>query len=60
MVKPHGFCLACMLHCHEGHDVHELYNKLDFRCDCGNDRMPLSCHLDGSLSPASQTRPTAK
>lgn len=52
-VDPHGFCVACMLHCHEGHDVYELYSKLDFRCDCGNSRMPFSCHIDGSMGPCS-------
>ena len=51
IVEPHGFCVACMLHCHEGHDVHELYSKLDFRCDCGNSKMPLSCQIDGSYVP---------
>jgi len=35
-----------MLHCHEGHDIYELYGKVDFRCDCGNSRMPFSCKLD--------------
>ena len=49
LVEPHGFCVACMLHCHEGHVVHELYSKLDFRCDCGNGRFPLSCQIDGSM-----------
>eukprot|EP00347_Sterkiella_histriomuscorum_P020927 403335922 len=44
-LKPHGICLGCMLHCHENHDVVELYAKLDFRCDCGNGRMPFSCSL---------------
>ncbi|CDW89145.1 loc398523 partial [Stylonychia lemnae] len=45
-LKPHGFCLGCMLHCHENHEVIELYSKLDFRCDCGNGRMPFSCQLN--------------
>lgn len=44
-IKPHGFCLGCMLVCHEGHEVDELYSKLDFRCDCGNSRFPKSCDL---------------
>lgn len=44
-LKPHGFCLGCMLVCHEGHEVNELYCKLDFRCDCGNSRLPKSCEL---------------
>lgn len=44
-IKPHGFCLACMMHCHSDHEVNELYSKVDFRCDCGNSRMPFSCTL---------------
>jgi len=46
LIKPHGFCLGCMLHCHDGHEVHELYSKLDFRCDCGNSRMPFACQFE--------------
>ena len=49
VVEPHGFCVACMLHCHDGHEVHELYSKLDFRCDCGNGRFPMACQIDGSM-----------
>jgi len=45
-LKPHGFCVGCMLVCHEGHEVNELYSKLDFRCDCGNSHLPESCQLD--------------
>ena len=48
-VEAHGFCVACMLHCHEGHEVNELYCKLDFRCDCGNAKLPAACHIDGSM-----------
>lgn len=44
-IKPHGFCLGCMLHCHSSHDVIELYSRVDFRCDCGNGTMPFSCEL---------------
>jgi hypothetical protein len=42
-ILPHGFCVGCMLKCHEGHLVYELYTKADFRCDCGTNRMPESC-----------------
>lgn len=35
-----------MIHCHENHEIIELYHKLDFRCDCGNGRMPYSCQLN--------------
>jgi len=31
-----GICLACSYHCHDGHDLVELYTKRNFRCDCGN------------------------
>ncbi|XP_039284364.1 putative E3 ubiquitin-protein ligase UBR7 [Nilaparvata lugens] len=34
--KPACICLACSYHCHEGHDLIELYTKRNFRCDCGN------------------------
>ena len=44
-VQPHGICLACMLTCHEGHEVHELYSKASFKCDCGNSRLPFGCQL---------------
>ena len=36
--EPAGMCLACSLHCHDGHQLYELYTKRDFRCDCGNSR----------------------
>ena len=29
-------CLACSLHCHDGHELVELYTKRHFQCDCGN------------------------
>lgn len=34
--KRAGLCLACSLHCHENHELIELYTKRNFRCDCGN------------------------
>ncbi|KAK5583684.1 hypothetical protein RB653_005282 [Dictyostelium firmibasis] len=33
--KLFGFCYGCSMHCHLYHDVYELFNKRDFRCDCG-------------------------
>lgn len=35
-----------MINCHEGHEIHELYNKASFRCDCGNSKMPFSCKFE--------------
>ncbi|KAG0608045.1 hypothetical protein M758_8G073600 [Ceratodon purpureus] len=33
-----GFCTACSLSCHDGHDVVELWTRRHFRCDCGNSK----------------------
>lgn len=42
-----GICLACSYHCHENHDLIELYTKRNFRCDCGSSKMPgIKCNLD--------------
>jgi E3 ubiquitin-protein ligase UBR7 len=41
-----GICLACSFHCHDGHDLYELYTKRNFRCDCGNSKFgSLKCTL---------------
>ena len=37
-----GVCLACSYHCHESHDLVELYTKRNFRCDCGNTKICYS------------------
>ncbi|XP_033354693.1 putative E3 ubiquitin-protein ligase UBR7 isoform X2 [Bombus vosnesenskii] len=40
-------CLACSFHCHEGHELIELYTKRHFRCDCGNSKFGgKKCNLD--------------
>jgi len=44
--SPSGICLACSYHCHEGHDLVELYTKRHFRCDCGTDKFQRSCKLE--------------
>jgi hypothetical protein len=41
--KPHGFCVGCAVVCHDGHDLIDLGQRLSFRCDCGNGRMPSAC-----------------
>ncbi|PIA49016.1 hypothetical protein AQUCO_01300101v1 [Aquilegia coerulea] len=33
-----GFCTACSLSCHDGHEIIELWTKRNFRCDCGNSK----------------------
>lgn len=46
-LKPTGVCLACSYHCHEGHDLVELYTKRFFRCDCGNSKfLGKKCNLE--------------
>nr|XP_046165318.1 putative E3 ubiquitin-protein ligase UBR7 isoform X3 [Oncorhynchus gorbuscha] len=45
-VEPAGLCLACTNHCHDGHDIFELYTKRNFRCDCGNSKFGVfRCQL---------------
>ncbi|XP_076686191.1 putative E3 ubiquitin-protein ligase UBR7 [Andrena cerasifolii] len=42
-------CLACSFHCHENHELVELYTKRHFRCDCGNSKfLNNKCNLDES------------
>jgi len=46
---PAGVCLACSYHCHEGHNLVELYTKRLFRCDCGTSRLAsTTCTLNKS------------
>lgn len=41
-----GFCTACSLACHDGHEVVELWTRRHFRCDCGNSKYGQSmCKL---------------
>ncbi|XP_030637412.1 putative E3 ubiquitin-protein ligase UBR7 [Chanos chanos] len=46
-MEPAGVCLACANHCHDGHDIFELYTKRNFRCDCGNGKFgSFECKLN--------------
>lgn len=48
-------CLACSFHCHEGHELVELYTKRHFRCDCGNTKFDgKQCNLE-KLKSATNT-----
>lgn len=33
-----GLCYSCSISCHGDHELVELFNKRDFRCDCGTSR----------------------
>jgi E3 ubiquitin-protein ligase UBR7 len=47
-----GFCTACSLSCHEGHDVLELWTRRQFRCDCGNSKFGVGiCRLQANKEP---------
>ena len=49
-----GICLACSYHCHEGHELVELYTKRQFRCDCGNSKMDNECKLANDKRPENE------
>lgn len=50
--EPAGVCLACSLHCHDNHELFELYTKRNFRCDCGNSKFPgFKCTLYPDKEP---------
>lgn len=44
-----GVCTACVLSCHDGHEVVELWTKRNFKCDCGNSKFGgFNCKLCSS------------
>lgn len=47
-----GFCLGCSMNCHLDHDIVELWNKRNFRCDCGNPKFEnFTCSLAPKPTP---------
>ncbi|KAF5274262.1 hypothetical protein FQR65_LT04380 [Abscondita terminalis] len=53
--KAVGICLGCCYHCHEGHELVELYTKRNFRCDCGNSKFTdLTCKLESVKSDVNE------
>ncbi|KAJ1863021.1 hypothetical protein LPJ73_000623 [Coemansia sp. RSA 2703] len=43
---PAGMCYSCSVMCHADHNVIEIFQKRNFRCDCGTKRLaPGSCQL---------------
>ncbi|XP_055848884.1 putative E3 ubiquitin-protein ligase UBR7 [Episyrphus balteatus] len=53
-----GICLACSLHCHENHELVELYTKRNFRCDCPTERFPgLKCTLNPDIVDGDKKMP---
>eukprot|EP01114_Cavostelium_apophysatum_P024498 TRINITY_DN9606_c0_g1_i1.p1 TRINITY_DN9606_c0_g1~~TRINITY_DN9606_c0_g1_i1.p1 ORF type:complete len:385 (+),score=116.52 TRINITY_DN9606_c0_g1_i1:74-1228(+) len=43
--KKFGFCYGCSMNCHVDHRVIELFEKRDFRCDCGTPKTKCKCLL---------------
>lgn len=37
-----GICYSCSIRCHADHELYELWDKRDFKCDCGNDKFDPS------------------
>ena len=52
--KGAGICLACSYHCHEDHELVELYTKRNFRCDCGNAKLDNECKLANDKTPQNE------
>jgi len=52
--KGAGICLACSYHCHEDHELVELYTKRNFRCDCGNSKLDNECKLANDKFPVNE------
>ena len=52
--KGAGICLACSYHCHEDHELVELYTKRNFRCDCGNSKLDNECKLANDKAPVNE------
>lgn len=49
-----GICLACSYHCHEDHELVELYTKRNFKCDCGNSKLDNECKLANDKAPVNE------
>ncbi|GAA6024884.1 hypothetical protein JCM8202_003768 [Rhodotorula sphaerocarpa] len=55
----HGaVCVACSVACHAEHDLVELFNRRDFRCDCGTERLGAGsrCEISGRADAPRNTR----
>uniref|UniRef100_A0A0N4Z768 UBR-type domain-containing protein n=1 Tax=Parastrongyloides trichosuri TaxID=131310 RepID=A0A0N4Z768_PARTI len=50
--KDAAICFGCSMHCHQDHDVIELYTKRNFCCDCGNSNFSnFKCELYEDKDP---------
>jgi len=49
--RQFGFCFGCSMNCHVDHEVYELFDKRDFRCDCPTIVLTdHECQLHASVS----------
>lgn len=46
-----GVCAGCSIGCHADHNLVELFNRRNFTCDCGTDRMTsVKCTIDNRVN----------
>jgi len=50
-----GFCFGCSMSCHLDHEVFELFDKRNFRCDCPTSKSAHAC----TINPHVQERNTS-
>jgi len=41
-----GFCYGCSMSCHLHHEIYELFEKRNFRCDCATPKSVHACILN--------------
>ncbi|CAG8721416.1 6753_t:CDS:10, partial [Acaulospora morrowiae] len=50
---PGGVCYSCSIACHADHELVELFNKRNFKCDCGTTRLGgNTCQLESKSKDA--------
>ena len=54
---PVGVCEACMLHCHDEHEIVEVGERGFFRCDCPTIRSSVECKTQPPGIPTSSLPP---
>ncbi|KAI9294351.1 hypothetical protein K502DRAFT_324880 [Neoconidiobolus thromboides FSU 785] len=46
-----GICYSCSIACHSKHELLELFNKRNFRCECGTKKFQNKCNLEKFIPP---------
>ncbi|KAG2392311.1 hypothetical protein C9374_012563 [Naegleria lovaniensis] len=56
----HGVCEECSKHCHRGHELYNIGEKRNFKCDCGNSQCGNSeclCSSTTAKPPMNERNP---